>query len=102
MKGACGLGSTYEGLKLWLCAQSKVDEVGYAIRPEERRDAAVDDIALLPAKRRKAATDGLEPVAPLLQWSLTPYLGSPVAEFLELHDRPSLKRATERATLITR
>ena len=66
-----------------------------------KRHAAVDEIALLPAKRRKAATDGLEPVAPLLQWSLTPYLGSPVAEFLELHDRPSLKRATERATLIT-
>ena len=57
-----------------------------------QRHAAIDDIALLPAKRIEAATDGLELVAPLIQRSLTPYLGSPAAKFLELHDRPSLAR----------
>jgi hypothetical protein len=54
-----------------------------------KRHASIDEIALLPTQRIEAATDGLEPIPPLVQWSLTPDFRSPGAKFLELHERPS-------------
>src|SRR5689334_653604 len=63
---------------------------------------AVDDLALLPAERIETAADGLQLIAPCVQWILTPDLRSPTAKLLELHVRPSLIGLPSRGTrLIT-